>query len=114
MINDAVESVVSSVKFLCENDLSYLELDKKLNALNDKMNTLQTLVVYSDDDKFTKTICAMQLVTDNLNEEYRKELGTTFSTEFRERQLDFLRNISSAFDLELSDKENIPSIDNSK
>lgn len=114
MINDAVESVISSVKFLCENDLSYLELDKKLNALNDKMNTLQTLVVYSDDDKFTKTICAMQLVTDNLNEEYRKELGTTFSTEFRERQLDFLRNISSAFDLELSDKENIPSIDNSK
>ena len=114
MINDAVESVISSVKFLCENDLSYLKLDKKLNALNDKMNTLQTLVVYSDDDKFTKTICAMQLVTDNLNEEYRKELGTTFSTEFRERQLDFLRNISSAFDLELSDKENIPSIDNSK
>lgn len=114
MINDTVESVISSVKFLCENDLSYLELDKKLNALNDKMNTLQTLVVYSDDDKFTKTICAMQLVTDNLNEEYGKELGTTFSNEFRERQLDFLRNISSAFDLELSDTENIPSIDNSK
>ncbi|MDB8803177.1 ArdC-like ssDNA-binding domain-containing protein [Romboutsia sp. 1001216sp1] len=114
MINDTVNTVVSSVKFLCENDLTYLQLDRKLNALNEKMDTLQTLVVYSDDDKFTKTVCAMQLVTDNLNDEFRKGLGTTFSNEFRDRQLDFLRNISSSFDVELKDISNIPSIAESK
>ena len=114
MINDEVDKVVSSVKFLCENDLTYLQLDRKLNALNEKMDILQTLVVYSDDDKFTKTVCAMQLVTDNLNDEFRKELGNTFSTEFRDRQLDFLRNISSSFDVELKDISNIPSIAESK
>ncbi|MEF9991282.1 MAG: LPD25 domain-containing protein [Peptostreptococcaceae bacterium] len=114
MIAETVDNVVSSVKFLCENDLSYLELDRKLNALNEKMDTLQTLVVYSEDDKFTKTVCAMQLVNDNLNTEYMKELGTTFSNEFRESQLDFLRNISSSFDVELKDISNIPSIAENK
>lgn len=114
MINDEVDKVVSYVKFLCENDLTYLQLDRKLNTLNEKMDTLQTLVVYSDDDKFTKTVCAMQLVTDNLNDEFRKDLGTTFSNEFRDRQLDFLRNISSSFDVELKDISNIPSIVESK
>ena len=114
MINDEVDKVVSYVKFLCENDLTYLQLDRKLNTLNEKIDTLQTLVVYSDDDKFTKTVCAMQLVTDNLNDEFKKDLGTTFSNEFRNRQLDFLRNISSSFDVELKDISNIPSIAKSK
>lgn len=114
MIKETVDQVVSSVKFLCESDLTYFQLDRKLNALNEKMDTLQTLVVYSDDDKFTKTVCAMQLVTNNLNDEFSKELGNTFSNEFKERQLDFLRNISSSFDVELKDISNIPSIDESK
>lgn len=114
MINETVNKVVSSVKFLCESDLTYLQLDTKLNALNEKMDTLQTLVVYSDDDKFTNTVCAMQLVTDNLNDEFGKDLGTTFTSEFKERQLDFLRNISKSFDVELQDINNVPSIDNSK
>lgn len=114
MIKETVDQVVSSVKFLCESDLTYLQLDRKLNALNEKMDTLQTLVVYSDDDKFTKTVCAMQLVTNNLNDEFGKELGNTFSNEFKERQLDFLRNISSSFDVELTDINNVPSIDESK
>lgn len=114
MIKETVDQVVSSVKFLCESDLTYFQLDRKLNALNEKMDTLQTLVVYRDDDKFTKTVCAMQLVTNNLNDEFSKELGNTFSNEFKERQLDFLRNISSSFDVELKDISNIPSIDESK
>lgn len=79
-IDKEVDKVVSSVKFLCENDLTYLQLDRKLNALNEQMDTLKTLVVYSNDDKFTNTLCAMQIVTDNLNNEFDKELGTTFSS----------------------------------
>ena len=55
------------------------------------MDTLQTLVVYSNDDKFTKTICAMQLITDNFNDEISKDFGVTFSNDFKERQLNFLR-----------------------
>lgn len=114
MISESVEQVVSSVKFICENELTYLELDRKLNALNEKMDTLQTLVVYSDDSNFTNSICAMQLVTNNLNTEFHKDLGTTFSNDFKERQLDFLRNVSTAFDINLKDVNNIPSLDETK
>lgn len=114
LINKTVDDVISTVKFLCESDLTYLQLDRKLNALNEKIDTLQTLVVYSNDDKFTNTVCAMQLVTDNLNNEFSKELGTTFTSEFKERQLDFLRNISSSFDVNIKEINNVPSIDDSK
>lgn len=114
MISETVDNVVSSVKYLCENDLSYLELNSKLDSLNEKMDTLQTLVVYSQDEKFTKTVCAMQLVSNNLNDEVMKDLGRTFSSEFRENQLDFLRNISTSFDIELKDIDNIPSISDNK
>ena len=98
LINETVDDVVSTVNFLCKNDLSYLELTTKLDVLNEKMENLQTLVVYSNDDKFTKTICAMQLITDNFNDEISKDFGVTFSNDFKERQLNFLRNISSSFE----------------
>lgn len=54
LINKTVDDVVSTVNFLCKNDLSYLELTTKLDVLNEKIENLQTLVVYSNDDKFTK------------------------------------------------------------
>ncbi len=114
LINSTVDDVVSTVNFLCKNDLSYLELTSKLDALNDKMNTLQTLVVYSDDKHFTNTICAMQIITDNFNNEISKEFGKTFSNDFRDRQLSFLRNTSSAFDINIIEVDKIDSISNSK
>lgn len=115
MIDETVENVVSTVKYLCEKDLTYLELSSKLDTLNEKMDILQTLVIYSEDKEFTNTICAMQLITDNFNNEIMTSgLGTTFSTEFRERQLNFLRNISKSFDIVLKDVENVPSLPNTK
>ena len=110
LINETVDDVVSTVNFLCKNDLSHLELSKKLDVLNEKMENLQTLVVYSKDDKFTKTICAMQLITDNLNNEISKDIGVTFSNDFRERQLNFLRNISSSFDINIIEVDSVDSI----
>ena len=114
LINETVDDVVSTVNFLCKNDLSYLELTTKLDVLNEKMDTLQTLVVYSNDDKFTKTICAMQLITDNFNDEISKDFGVTFSNDFKERQLNFLRNISSSFDVNIIEVDNIDSLSNTK
>ena len=114
LINESVDDVVSTVNFLCKNDLSYLELTSKLDALNDKMDTLQTLVVYSDDKQFTNTVCAMQVITDNFNNEVLKDFGKTFSNDFRERQLDFLRNTSSTFDIALIEVDNVDSMSNSK
>ena len=114
LINETVDDVVSTVNFLCKNDLSYLELNKKLDVLNEKMDILQTLVVYSNDDKFTKTVCAMQLITDNFNNEILKDFGTTLSNDFRERQLNFLRNISSSFDVNIIEVNSVDSISNAK
>ena len=110
LINKTVDDVVSTVNFLCKNDLSYLELTTKLDVLNEKIENLQTLVVYSNDDKFTKTICAMQLITDNFNNEISKDFGATFSNDFKERQLNFIRNISSSFDVNIIEVDNIDSI----
>lgn len=114
MVNKTVDEIVSSVLFLCENELSTLELNSKLDSLNEKMNTLQVLVVYSSDEKFIKTVSAMQLVANNLNNEISKKLGGNLSNEFREKQLDFLRNISTSFDIELKDTDNISSISDNK
>ena len=114
LINETVDDVVSTVNFLCKNDLSYLELNKKLDVLNEKMDILQTLVVYSNDDKFTKTVCAMQLITDNFNNEILKDFGTTLSNDFRERQLNFIRNISSSFDVNIIEVDSVDSISNAK
>lgn len=114
LINETVDDVVSTVNFLCKNDLSYLELTTKLDTLNEKIDNLQTLVVYSDDDKFTKTICAMQLIIDNFNNEISKDFGITLSNDFRERQLNFLRNISSSFDVNVIEVDNVDSISNIK
>lgn len=110
MINKTVDDAISTVNFLCKNDLSYLELTSKLDVLNDKMDTLQTLVVYSNDENFTKTVCAVQIITNNLNNEISKELGHILSSEFRENQLDFLRNISKAFEIQINEVENVPSV----
>ena len=110
LINKTVDDVVSTVNFLCKNDLSYLELTTKLDVLNEKIENLQTLVVYSNDDKFTKTICAMQLITDKFNNEISKDFGATFSNDFKERQLNFIRNISSSFDVNIIEVDNIDSI----
>lgn len=110
LIDKSVDDVVSSVKFLCENELSYLELSSKLDVLNEKMEDLQVLVVYSDEKKFNNTICAMQLITDNFNKEIMKDFGRTFSYDFREKQLDFLRNISNSFDIVVKDTESISSL----
>ena len=41
LINESVDDVVSTVNFLCKNDLSYLELTSKLDALNDKFYTVR-------------------------------------------------------------------------
>ncbi|MGL5750315.1 MAG: ImmA/IrrE family metallo-endopeptidase, partial [Paraclostridium sp.] len=114
MINATVDDVVSTVKFLCEEDLSYLELTEKLETLNEKLDILQTLVIYSDDKEFTNTICAMQIIADNFDNEISKYLGTTFSNDFRERQLSFLRNISTSFDIKLNDIEEVPSVPTTK
>ena len=114
LINKVVDDVISTVNFLCKNDLSYLELVSKLDTLNDKMENLQTLVVYSDDKVFTNKVCAMQVIIDNFNNEVSKEFGATFSNDFRERQLNFLRNISSSFDMKIVENDNISSIPNSK
>ena len=54
LINKTVDDVVSTVNFLCKNDLSYLELTTKLDVLNEKIENLQTLVVYSNDDNLLK------------------------------------------------------------
>ncbi|WP_343101981.1 ArdC-like ssDNA-binding domain-containing protein, partial [Romboutsia sp. MSSM.1001216sp_RTP31141st1_G3_RTP31141_220114] len=43
-----------------------------------------------------------------------KDFGRTFSNDFKERQLDFLRNTSSAFDIELVEVDNVDSMSNSK
>lgn len=114
LINKVVDDVVSTVNFLCKNDLSYLELTSKIDALNDKMYDLKNLVVYSDDEHFTNTICAMQIITDNFNEEISKDFGRTFSNDFKERQLNFLRNISSSFDINIIEVDNVSSVSNSK
>ena len=114
LINKSVDDVVSTVKFLCENDLSYLELSSKLDVLNEKMQDLEVLVVYSDEKKFNNTVCAMQLVTDNFNKEIMKDFGRTFSYGFRESQLDFLRNISKSFDIIVKDTDNVSSLPNNK
>ena len=113
-INESVDNVVSTVNFLCKNDLSFFELTTKLDVLNEKMDILQTLVVYSDDDKFTKTVCAMQLITDNFNNEISKGFGITFSNDFKEKQLHFLKNISETFDIEIFEVDNVDSISNTK
>ena len=114
LINKVVDDVVSTVNFLCKNELSYLELTSKIDALNDKMYDLKNLVVYSDDEHFTNTICAMQIITDNFNEEISKDFGRTFSNDFKERQLNFLRNISSSFDINIIEVDNVSSVSNSK
>ena len=114
LINKTVDDVVSTVNFLCKNDLPHLELSCKLDALNEKMDALQTLVVYSDDHTFTKNICAMQLITDNFNKEIMRDLGATFSTNFRESQLNFLRNISTSFDIKVNEVDNVDSISENK
>ncbi len=113
-INETVNDVVSTVNFLCKNDLSFLELDKKLEVLNEKMDVLQTLMFYSNDEKFTRTICAMQIVTDNFNNEILKDFGVTFSNNFKEKQLHFLKNISETFDIEIFEVDNIDSFSNAK
>lgn len=76
------------------------------------MDILQTLVFYSNDDKFTKTVCAMQLITDNFNNEISKGFWITFSNDFKERQLNFLKNISETFDINIFEVDNIDSISN--
>ncbi len=114
LLDKAVDDVVSTVNFLCKNDLSHLELTTKLDALNDKMEDLKTLVVYSDDDKFTNTICAMQIITNNFNNEILKTFGRTFSSDFRERQLSFLMNTAASFDINIVEVDGIDSTSNSK
>lgn len=114
LINKTVDDVVSTVNFLCKNDLPHLELSCKLDTLNEKMDILQTLVVYSDDDKFTRNVCAMQLITDNFNKEIMRDLGVTFSPDFRESQLNFLRNISNSFDININEIDNVSSIPENK
>lgn len=109
MIKKTLDDVTSSVKFLCEEDLNYLQTSSKLEVLNQKMSELQTLVVYSEDKSFVNTVCAMQIITNNFNDEIMKEFGKSFSKDFKEHQLNFLRNTSNTFDILVNDVENIPS-----
>lgn len=105
LINKTVDDVISIVLFLCSNNLSNFEISSNLDVLNEKMNTLQTLVLYSDDNDFVKNVCLMQIITDKFNDEIMKELGTTFSKNFRKNQLLFLKNISNTFNLNLKIEE---------
>lgn len=113
-INKSVDDVVSTVKFLCDNDLSHLELSSKIDVLNEKMEDLKTLVIYSDDKKFDNTVCAMQLITNNFNKEIIKNFGRTFSSDFREKQLNFLQNLSNSFDIVVKETDSVPSLPNNK
>ena len=109
MINKILNEVTSSVKFICEEDLNYLQTSSKLEVLNQKMAELETLAIYTNDKTFTNTVCAMQVIANNFNEEIMKEFGKPFSKEFKEKQLNFLRNTSSTFDIAVNDVANIPS-----
>lgn len=109
MINKILNDVTSSVKFICEEDLNYLQISSKLEVLNQKMAELETLAIYTNDKTFTNTVCAMQVIANNFNEEIMKEFGKPFSKEFKEKQLNFLRNTSSTFDIAVNDVANIPS-----
>ena len=109
MINKILNDVTSSVKFICEEDLNYLQISSKLEVLNQKMAELETLAIYTNDKTFTNTVCAMQVIANNFNDEIMKEFGKPFSKEFKEKQLNFLRNTSSTFDIAVDDVANIPS-----
>ena len=109
MINKILNDVTSSVKFICEEDLNYLQISSKLEVLNQKMAELETLAIYTNDKTFTNTVCAMQVIANNFNEEIMKEFGKPFSKEFKEKQLNFLRNTSSTFNIAVNDVANIPS-----
>lgn len=109
MINKILNDVTSSVKFICEEDLNYLQISSKLEVLNQKMAELETLAIYTNDKTFTNTVCAMQVIANNFNDEIMKEFGKPFSKEFKEKQLNFLRNTSSTFDIAVDDVTNIPS-----
>ena len=109
MINKILNDVTSSVKFICEEDLNYLQISSKLEVLNQKMAELETLAIYTNDKTFTNTVCAMQVIANNFNDEIMKEFGKPFSKEFKEKQLNFLRNTSSTFDIAVDDVANIQS-----
>lgn len=109
LINKTVDDVISTVNFLCKEDLNMLALNSKLETLNNKMQDLQTLVVYSNDESFTKKVCAMQILNDNFNEEIERS-SDKFSQEFKDTQLNFLQNISDAFNININEVENVDSM----
>lgn len=105
-LKHSISDAKSLIREIIEEDIEPMLLLSKVEMLNFKMDSLQNLTLYSDEKSFIETVCAMQIVTNNFNEELK--LGEKFSTEFRERQFSFLNNISEKFNIEYENSKKIP------
>ncbi|QEZ70810.1 hypothetical protein D4A35_17890 (plasmid) [Paraclostridium bifermentans] len=102
LINKTVEDAISAVNFLCKNELSYFELNLELKSLNEKINNLQTLILFSEDNQFIKKVCAIQLITNNINNEIsKKEFRGSLSKNFRINQIYCLKNLAQTFNIKI-------------
>ncbi|SCJ53518.1 Uncharacterised protein [uncultured Clostridium sp.] len=102
LINKTVENTISTVNFLCRKELSYMELNENLKLLNENINSLQILILFSEDKQFIKKVCAIQLITNNINNEISKEdFNGTLSKNFRNNQIYCLRNLAKTFDIKI-------------
>ena len=102
LINKTVENTISSVIFLCKKELSYLELSEHLKMLNENINSLQTLILFSEDNQFIKKVCAIQLIANNINNEVSKEeFNGVLSKEFRINQIHCLKNLAKTFNIKM-------------
>lgn len=102
LINKTVENTISSVIFLCKKELSYLELSEQLKMLNENINSLQTLILFSEDNQFIKKVCAIQVIANNINNEVSKDqFNGALSKEFRINQIHCLKNLAKTFNIQM-------------
>lgn len=102
LINKTVEDAISAVNFLCKNELSYFELNSELKLLNEKINSLQILILFSEDTQFIKKVCAIQLIANSINNEIsKKEFNGTLSKNFRINQVYRFKKLAKNFNIKM-------------
>ncbi len=92
LIKKTLDEVKTSIKDICTKDNLTIEyFNPKINEIESNMNKLDTLNLFIDDEKFTKEICTLEIISDRI---LKNQFEFLENESFRDSQIEFLNSMT--------------------